>query len=82
MDKNEETFNFDLSYLRKSKGLRQKDIAHGGPSNVSKFENRKDMKLSTLIQYLKGIGMGIEIKVYPLGSSSNEKEKITLLKIK
>lgn len=47
---------------------------------VSKLEKRRDMKLSTLIEYLQGIGMGLEIRVYPKGSKRAGKKR-TLLRV-
>jgi hypothetical protein len=47
---------------------------------VSKLERRKDMKLSTLIEYLDEIGMGLEIRAYRKGVKKNGKAQ-TLLKV-
>jgi len=49
-------------------------------AGVSKLEKRKDMKISTLIEYLEGIGMGMEIRVYPKNGNSQE-EAETILKV-
>jgi len=41
-----------LSELREKQGIRQEDIKSFSQSGVSKLETRKDMKISTLIEYL------------------------------
>jgi hypothetical protein len=38
------------------------------------------MKVSTLLDYLNDIGMGIEIRVYPKGLKKKGVEELTLLK--
>ena len=55
-------------------------MANFTQSSVSKIEKRKDMKISTLIDYLDSLGMGLEIITYPKAATSNEQEKV-LLKI-
>ena len=47
-------------------------------SAVSKIEKRKDMKISTLIDYLDSLGMGLEIITYPKTATSNGQEKVFL----
>ncbi|MEW6585585.1 MAG: XRE family transcriptional regulator [Nitrospirota bacterium] len=46
-------------------GMKQEDIRAFTQSGISKLEARKDMKISTLVEYLHNIGMGVEIKAYP-----------------
>ncbi len=41
-------------------GVRQEDIRVFTQSSISKLEARKDMKVSTLIQYLNNIGMALK----------------------
>ncbi len=70
-----------LSSLRKSLGIKQEEVEGFTQSNVSRLENRKDLKLSTLIEYLHGLGMELEIKV--LAKDKTKKSgarKITLLR--
>ena len=74
-----EIFKIQLSELRKKFNIRQQDIKLFSQSGISKIETRKDMKLSTLIQYLDTIGLGMEIKVFPK-KIKNTKEEIVLLK--
>ena len=69
-----------LAELRERRGIKQTDIAAFSQTAVSKLERRKDMKLSTLIDYLDGIGMGLELRVYPKdGKGSHQTE--TLLRV-
>jgi len=74
-----EIFKIQLSELRKKFNIRQQDIKLFSQSGISKIESRKDMKLSTLIQYLDKIGLGMEIKVFPKNIKSTE-DGIVLLK--
>ena len=69
-----------LSELRRRMAVRQSEIPAFSQSAISKLERRKDMKLSTLIEYLEGIGMGLEIRVYPK-TGAHEGEAETLLKV-
>ncbi len=48
----EEILQISLSELKKKMGVRQEDIKGFSQSSVSKLEYRKDIKLSTLIEYL------------------------------
>ncbi len=66
-----EIFKIKLSQLRENMGLKQEDLKHFTQSNVSRLEKRKDMKISTIIDYLEDLGLGFEIKVY----SKNKKDK-------
>ena len=67
-----------LSQLREEQNLKQTDIENFTQSSVSKIERRKDMKISTLVDYLDSIGMGVEIKAYAKNPSMNVKEKILM----
>ncbi len=69
-----------LAKLRERQGVKQSDMKAFTQSAVSKLERRKDMKLSTLIEYLEGIGMGLEIRVYRKGARSKGKAE-TLLRV-
>jgi hypothetical protein len=75
-----EIFEIKLSELRKMMKVRQEEIKVFTQSGISKLEKRKDMKISTLIEYLNGIGMGVEIKTYPKHAGRKKSEMITLLK--
>ncbi|MES0490038.1 MAG: XRE family transcriptional regulator [Leptospirales bacterium] len=71
--------NIRLAELRENMGIKQVDIGKFAQSSISKIENRKDIKLSTLRDYLHSIGMEVEIKARPMGSKS-KKEEVLLLK--
>jgi len=58
-------FRIKLSALRKTMKVRQEDITAFSQSGISKLEKRNDMKISTLIEYLDSIGMGMEIRTFP-----------------
>ena len=71
--------NIKLSELRQMRGIKQEDIDSFSQSSISKIENRKDIKLSTLREYLHSLGMEVEIKARPKGSKI-KKEEVVLLK--
>ena len=75
-----EIFQIRLSELRKEMGIRQEDVKSFSQSSISKIESRKDIKISTLIEYLDNIGMGIEIKAYPKSKNRKKNKEIVLLK--
>ena len=78
-DAEKEILQIRLSTLREKQGLKQEDIKSFTQSGVSKLESRKDMKISTLIEYLDNIGLGVEIKAYP--KNGKKKDAYILLKI-
>ena len=75
-----EILNMRLAELRERQGVKQSDIKAFSQTAVSKLEKRRDMKLSTLIEYVQGIGMGIEIRVYRKGAKRSGKAQ-TLLRM-
>ena len=75
-----EIFKIRLAELRKKRNIRQTDIKSFTQSSLSKLETRKDMKISTLIEYLKSIGMGMEIKAYPKGKKQKD-DVVVLVKV-
>ncbi len=76
----QEIFHIRLKELRKKMNIKQEDIESFSQSSISKLESRKDMKISTLLEYLESIGLGIEIKVYPKKKQIHSTEEIILLK--
>jgi hypothetical protein len=60
-----ESLKIKLSALRNEQGLKQSDVPNFTQTAVSKIENRKDIKVSTLIDYLDSLGMGLEISAFP-----------------
>lgn len=75
-----EIFAIKLAELRKMMKIRQEDIKAFTQSGISKLEKRNDMKLSTLIEYLDSIGMGMEIKTFPKTSGKKHGKDIVLLR--
>ncbi|HTO21075.1 MAG TPA: XRE family transcriptional regulator, partial [Spirochaetia bacterium] len=73
-----EIFAVQLASLRERQGVKQSDMKAFTQAAVSKLERRKDMRLSTLIDYLEGIGMGLEIRVYRKGQKRAGKGEMLL----
>jgi len=67
-----ESLNIRLGMLRDKYGVKQSEIANFTQTAVSKLENRKDIRISTLIDYLDSLGMGLEISAYPKNSAKKE----------
>src|SRR5512143_1365091 len=74
-----EILSLRLAELREQQGLTQSDLKAFTQTAVSRLERRRDMKLSTLIEYVKGVGMGLEIRVYRKGAGRSGRKQ-TLLK--
>ena len=70
--------NMSLARLRESKGMKQADMKKFSQTSISKLEKRKDIKLSTLIQYLDGMGLGLELRVYDKGAKENTETRLIL----
>jgi len=68
----EESLNIRLGMLREKYGMKQSKITNFTQTAVSKLENRKDIRISTLIDYLDSLGMGLEITAYPKNSTDKE----------
>ena len=73
-----ENFSIKLAKIRELQELTQSEIANFSQSSVSRLEKRKDIKLSTLIDYLDSLGMGLKIITYPKGAISEKSEKVLL----
>ena len=69
-----------LAQLREEQNVKQSEMTNFTQSSISKIEKRKDIKISTLIDYLDSLGMGLEIITYPKHASSGKQGK-TLLKV-
>jgi hypothetical protein len=67
-----ESLNIRLGMLRDKYGIKQSEITNFTQTAVSKLENRKDIRISTLIDYLDSLGMGLEISAYPKNSAKKE----------
>jgi hypothetical protein len=68
----EESLNIRLAALREKYGIKQSEISNFTQTAVSKLENRKDIRISTLIEYLDSLGMGLEISAYSRDSAEKE----------
>ncbi len=73
-----ENLSIKLARIREEQNIRQSEVANFTQSSVSRLEKRKDIKLSTLIDYVDSIGLGLEIKVYPKVTNSKVKEEVLL----
>jgi len=62
-DAQKEILKIKLSELRKQFGIKQVDIEGFSQPAVSRLESRKDMKVSTLMDYIHSLGLEIQIKV-------------------
>jgi hypothetical protein len=67
-----ESLNIRLAILREKYGVKQDELEKFTQTAVSKIENRKDMRISTLIDYLDSLGMGIEITACPKNTTKKE----------
>jgi transcriptional regulator with XRE-family HTH domain len=68
----EESLNIRLAMLREKYGVKQSEVTNFTQTAVSKLENRKDIRISTLIDYLNSLGMSLEISAYPKNSTEKE----------
>jgi DNA-binding XRE family transcriptional regulator len=68
--------NERLAELRNEKGLTQSQVAGFSQSGISKIEGRKDLRISTLIEYCKALGMGLEINVFSTDSTLKDRKKV------
>ena len=74
----QEILSVRLAQLREEHNIKQSEMQNFTQTSVSKIEKRKDMKISTLIDYLDSLGMGLEIIARPKTEENAEK---VLLKI-
>ena len=74
----QEIFAIKLGQLREKCGLKQTEVKNFSQTSVSRLERRKDIKISTLIDYLSSMDMGLEIKIYPKGKNIKMNEEVLL----
>jgi hypothetical protein len=74
----QESLNLKLKSLRGKYGVKQSEVSNFTQTAVSKLENRRDIRISTLIDYLDSLGMGLEITALPKGENA---EREILLKV-
>jgi len=67
-----ENLNIRLALIREKYGIKQSEITNFTQTAVSKLERRKDIRISTLIDYLDSLGMGLEITARPRNSTKKE----------
>ena len=73
-------FIIDLKNVRKELGFTQKDIKKFGQASVSKIESRKDLKISTIIEYLNCLGLQLEVNAVAYDENQQEIQRFELLK--
>ncbi len=61
----EKSYELRLKMARQLVGLNQTDLKGLTQPEVSKIEQRKDLKISTLEKYAKSMGMRIKISLVP-----------------
>jgi transcriptional regulator with XRE-family HTH domain len=67
-----------LAQLRERLGIKQNEFENFSQTSISRLEKRKDIRVSTLIEYLHNMGMGLEIKTYPQKKNKKAGEEILL----
>lgn len=73
-----EILQIRLAELRKLRQLTQSQVKGFTQVDVSRLEKRDDMKLSTLIKYVRGLGADLEIKARL--KDQDEEEEVTLVR--
>ena len=58
-----EILKIKLADIRKQFGIKQTDVSGFSQPAISRLEARKDMKVSTLMDYIHSLGLEIQIKV-------------------
>ncbi|MCL1833168.1 MAG: XRE family transcriptional regulator [Leptospirales bacterium] len=74
----QEILTIRLCQLREKLGVKQDEFDNFSQTSISRLEKRKDIRISTLIDYLSNLGMGLEIKALPKKNIKNIKEEILL----
>ena len=67
-----------LGQLREKLGVKQTEFDNFSQTSISRLEKRKDLRISTLIDYLNNLGMGLEIRTFPKTKRKKIKEEILL----
>jgi len=68
----------NLAKIRRQSGLRQIDVKGFSQPLVSQIEKRSDIKLSTLIEYMESLGLGVKIIGVPKDKSKTEVEILSV----
>jgi hypothetical protein len=74
----QEILAIKLGQLREKCGLKQDEIKNFSQTSVSRLERRRDIKISTLVDYLSSLDMGLEIRTYPKSKNNKIAEEVLL----
>ena len=74
----QEILTIKLGQLREKLGIKQNEFDNFSQTSISRLEKRKDIRISTLIEYLSNLGMGLEIKTFPKKNVKKIKEEVLL----
>jgi hypothetical protein len=74
----QEILTIRLGQLRERLGVKQDEFDRFSQTSVSRLEKRKDIRISTLIDYLHNLGMGLEIKTFPRDNRNKIDEEVLL----
>jgi hypothetical protein len=74
----QEILTVRLGQLREKLGKKQDEFDGFSQTSISRLEKRKDIRISTLIEYLNNLGMGLEIKTFPKTNAKRIKEEVLL----
>jgi transcriptional regulator with XRE-family HTH domain len=74
----QEILTIRLGQLREKLGVKQDEFENFSQTSISRLEKRKDIRVSTLIEYLNNLEMGLEIKTYPKKNVEKINEEVLL----
>jgi transcriptional regulator with XRE-family HTH domain len=74
----QEILTIRLGLLREKLGVKQDEFNNFSQTSISRLERRKDIRISTLIEYLNNLGMGLEIKTFKKNKRTKIKEEVLL----
>jgi hypothetical protein len=77
----QEILKIRLADLRRQMNINQDNVKGFSQVGISNLEHRKDLKISTLVNYLHAIGMKVEIKAFPVKKSPTIPPEIILLRM-
>ena len=74
----QEILTIRLAQLREKLGKKQNEFDGFSQTSISRLEKRKNIRISTLIEYLNNLGMGLEIKTFPKTNVKKVREEVLL----
>jgi len=74
----QEILTIRLGQLGEKLSVKQDGFDNRSRQSIPEFEKRKDIRISTLIEYLDRLGMGLEIKTFPKNNDGAVEEEILL----